>query len=56
MVICQAVYQAIGLGELKEMHDILAEVSKRIGVEKKRQTVAGLNKLTYRREDGEHFR
>ena len=32
MVICQALYQASGVGDWKETHDKLKEVLERIGV------------------------
>ena len=46
------VYQESGVGEKRDMHEQLKEVSKTLGVKKGGQKVAGSGNLAIRKEEG----
>ena len=41
VLLCQALYLAVSVGEWRDMHEKLKEVSKQIGVKKAEQKVTG---------------
>ena len=55
VAICQALFQAIGVGEWKDMHGKLKEVSMHVGAKKAGQIVADLGTLSHRKEEDQHF-
>ena len=56
VVLCQALYQAIGEEEWTDMHEQLEEVWRTIGVKKRvRKWLVGLGKLACRNFEREEF-